>query len=81
MLDLNTSLLSVSKLEDCSISVASRLGFLDLIRNSKTLATARRIGGSYVLELGTKRQNETAFAANDNARKPDNAKKLNNALT
>ena len=54
MPDLNTNLLSVSKLEDRGISVASRPGFLDLIRDGKTIATAQRRGGSYVLELGSR---------------------------
>lgn len=64
MLDLNTSLLSVLKLKDRGINVASRLGFLDLIRDGKTLAIARRDRGLYVLELGTKnQQKEAAFTA------------------
>jgi hypothetical protein len=67
MPDLNTNLLSVTKLEDRGIYVASRPGFLDLIRDSKTLATAQRNGGSYVLELGNRNhQKETAFTAEDN---------------
>jgi hypothetical protein len=74
MPDLNTSLLSVSKLEDCGIYVNSRLGFLDLTCDGKTLATARRNGGSYVLELGTK-NTETAFPAQGSVEKPDEAKK------
>jgi hypothetical protein len=68
MLDLNINLLLVLKLEDRGIYIASRPGFLDLIRNGKTLATAQRNGGSYVLKLGSgNHQNETAFAAKDNA--------------
>jgi hypothetical protein len=54
MLDLNTNLLSVSGLEDKGICITSRPGFLDLIRDGRTLATARRNGGTYVLELGNK---------------------------
>jgi hypothetical protein len=65
MPDLNTNLLSVTKLEDRGIYVASRPGFLDLIRNGKTLATAQRFGGSYVLELGSG-NHQTAFTAQDN---------------
>jgi len=53
MLDLNTNLLLVSKLKDHGISVVSRLGFLDLIRNSKTIATAQQRSNVYVLELGS----------------------------
>src|SRR5277367_2840670 len=67
MPDLNTNLLSVSKLEDRGIYIASRPGFLDLVRDGKTLATAQRNGGSYVLELGSGNRYETAFAAKDNA--------------
>jgi hypothetical protein len=67
MLDLNTNLLSVPKLEGRGISIASRPGFLGLIRNGKTLATAKRNGGLYVLELGSGNHQETAFAANDSA--------------
>jgi hypothetical protein len=64
ILDLNTNLLSVSGFEDKGICVTSRPGFLDLIRDSRTLATARRNGGSYVLELGSKNHlNEVAFTA------------------
>ena len=67
MLDLNTNLLSVSGLEDKGICVTSNPGFLDLIRDNRTLATARRNGGSYVLELGSKnRPNERAFVAKAN---------------
>jgi hypothetical protein len=70
MPDLNTNLLSVSKLEDRGIYVASRPGFLDLIRNGKTLATAQRNGGSYVLELGSgNHQKEAAFAVKDSKAK------------
>jgi hypothetical protein len=66
MLDLNTNLLSVPKLEGRGISIASRPGFLGLIRNGKTLATAKRNGGLYVLELGSgNHQEETAFATKD----------------
>ena len=73
MPDLNTNLLSVSKLEDRGISVASRPGFLDLVRNGKTLATAQRNGGAYVLELGSgNHQKETAFATRDS--KPKDSK-------
>jgi gag-polypeptide of LTR copia-type len=68
MPDLNVNLLSVSKLEDRDIYVASRPGFLDLVRDGKTLATAWRNGGSYVLELGSKNcQRETAFTTKDDA--------------
>jgi hypothetical protein len=72
MPDLNTNLLSVSGLEDRGICVTSRPGFLDLIRDGRTLATARQNGGSYVLELGSKNHlnkvlnealNEGAFIA------------------
>jgi hypothetical protein len=62
--DLNANLLSVSRLEDCGIFVASRPGFLDLVRDGTTIATAQRNGGSYALELGSKNhQKEVAFAA------------------
>jgi hypothetical protein len=54
MPDLNINLLSVSGLEDKGICITSRPGFLDLIRDGRTLATARRNGGTYVLELGGK---------------------------
>jgi hypothetical protein len=74
MPDLNTNLLSVSKLEDRGISVASRPGFLDLIRYGKTIATAQRSGGSYVLELGSGNHQEAAFAAKDGAAKDGSAK-------
>jgi hypothetical protein len=67
MPDLNTNLLSVSKLEGRGIYVASRPGFLDLIRNGKTLATVQRNGGLYVLKLGSGNHHETAFAADDKA--------------
>jgi hypothetical protein len=68
MPDLNTNLLSVSGLEDKGICVASRPGFLDLIRDGRTLATARRNRGSYILELGGKNHlnevpNKGAFIA------------------
>jgi hypothetical protein len=52
MPDLNTNLLSVSGLEDKGICIISRLGFLNLIRDSRTLVTARRNKGTYVLKLG-----------------------------
>jgi hypothetical protein len=68
MPDLNTNLLLVSGLEDKGICITSRLGFLDLIRDGRTLATARRNGGTYVLELGNKNHpnevpDEVAFIA------------------
>jgi hypothetical protein len=75
MLDLNNNLLSVSGLKDKGICVTSRLGFLDLIRDSRTLATARRNRRSYVLELGSKNHlnevlnkvlSEVAFTAKAN---------------
>jgi hypothetical protein len=44
----------VSGLKDKGIYIISRPGFLDLIQDSKTLVTARRNGGTYVLELGSK---------------------------
>jgi predicted RNase H-like HicB family nuclease len=40
MPDLNTNLLSIIKLEDRGIYIASRPSFLDLIHDGKTLATA-----------------------------------------
>jgi hypothetical protein len=68
MLDLNANLLSVSGLEDKGICVTSRPGFLDLIQDGRTLATARQNRGSYVLELGGKNHlnevpNKRAFIA------------------
>jgi gag-polypeptide of LTR copia-type len=67
MPDLNTNLLSVSKLEDHGISIASRPGFLDLIRNSKVIATAQRRSNVYILELGSDNQRELVFAARDSS--------------
>ena len=70
MLDLNTNLLSVSKLKDRDISIASKPGFLDLVSNGKTLATAQRNGGSYVLELDSRNHpKETVFATRDSKAK------------
>jgi hypothetical protein len=66
MLDFNTNLLLVSKLKDKGICVASRLGFLDLTCAGKTLATARRNGGIYVLELGSENCPKVAFTAKAN---------------
>jgi len=40
MPNLNANLLLVSKLKDQGIFIASRLGFLDLVRNSRILVTA-----------------------------------------
>jgi hypothetical protein len=54
MPDLNINLLSVSGLEDKGICITSRPGFLDLIRDGRTLATAWQNRGTYVLELGSK---------------------------
>ena len=53
MLDLNINLLSVSKLEDRGIHVATRLGGMDLVHESIILATATQSGGSYTLDLDT----------------------------
>ena len=60
--DLNANLLSVSKLEDRGICIATAPGVLNLVRNGRPLATANRDGGAYVLQMGG--QNETAFVAN-----------------
>jgi len=54
MPDLNANLLSVLKLEDQGIFIASWLGFVDLVRDGRILVTAHRAGNCYVLELGTK---------------------------
>jgi hypothetical protein len=66
MLNLNTNLLSVSKLKDKGICVASRLGFLDLTYAGKTLATARRNRGIYVFKLGSENRPKVAFTAKAN---------------
>jgi hypothetical protein len=54
MLDLNINLLLVLGLKDKGICIILRLGFLNLIRDSKTLVTARQNKGTYVLKLGSK---------------------------
>jgi hypothetical protein len=46
---LATNLLSVSHLEDCNITISTSGGMLKLHLKGHTIATAARLGGSYVL--------------------------------
>jgi hypothetical protein len=63
--NLNANLLSVLKLKDQGIFIASQLGFVDLVRNGRILVTAHQARNCYVLEIGTKNHpKELAFAAN-----------------
>jgi hypothetical protein len=67
MPDLNVNLLSVLKLEDCSIHIVTRLGMMNLVHEDQVLARATRSRGSYTLDLSTESaHSESAFAVTGN---------------
>ena len=62
ILDLNINLLSVTKLEDRGIHIATRLGGMNLVYKNQVLATATRTGGAYELDLSTEQYLHSAYA-------------------